>query len=181
MAKTAATVKPEAKPVDPYALMLDQIFDATLDILSASTGLAEQFDHQKGTMGAARMADVYSAIKTLNDTVEERVKILKGLVERIKTAVLPETFEREGVTTVTTESGYRVTVSSVMRASLGEDKQAAMQWLRDNELGELIIETVNASTLSAAAKQMLLEGKELDPDLFRAAIMPTTSVTKVRK
>jgi hypothetical protein len=57
-------------------------------------------------------------------------------------------------------------------------KEAAFEWLRENGLGELITETVNASTLSAQARKMLEDGTELDADIFNVSVFPTTSITK---
>ena len=116
----------------------------------------------------------------LSDAVDE----LGKLVENLKTTQIPQLFEDHNVRNVSVEVdgiAYRVGVSQRVVASVkADDKAKAYDWLRTHELGALVIETVNSSTLASTAKAMLEEGKELDPDLFNVAIMPTTSVTKVK-
>lgn len=58
-------------------------------------------------------------------------------------------------------------------------KQAAYWWLRLNGMGSLITETINASTLSAAARKQMEDGKDLPETYFKVDIVPNTSVTKV--
>jgi aspartate aminotransferase-like enzyme len=125
-------------------------------------------------------AEMYVDIKNLNDRYEELGKLLGATVEELKLKIIPAKFESSKTTTWTSSRGFRVTISGLTRASMGENKEAAKEWLRKNGLGAIIQETVNASTLSATAKALLEEGKELDPDLFKTTLMTTTSVTKVK-
>lgn len=61
-----------------------------------------------------------------------------------------------------------------------EGKDAAYWWLRLNNLGDLISETVNAGTLAAAAKARLDQGFDMPEAYFNSAFMPNTSVTKTK-
>jgi len=128
-----------------------------------------------------KAVEMYVALKTLADDYDEVGKALTETVTELKQKTIPEKFETEGVSSFTTTSGYRVTVSVTPRASMKGDKLLCFQWLRDNNLGDIVTETVNASTLSSVAKSMLEEGKELDPDLFLTYLQPNTSVTKIKK
>jgi hypothetical protein len=128
---------------------------------------------------SAEVAAAYVAIKTLNDTYNETGKIISKVVDEIKHVILPECFEREGLSSFTTKSGYRVTVSSTVRATIA-DKVGGYEWLRENGLGDIITETVNASTMGAVAKGMLEEGKELPDQFFKTYIQSSTSITKTK-
>ncbi len=144
-------------------------------------GVIDEFDYFKPNLTAAQLAAVYAPLKEFIDLVDTTMKPLVALREAMKVGIIPEAFEREGLTSITTASGKRVTVSQLVRAAIAGDKEAAFQWLRDNDLSEIVIETVNASTLSSVAKTLIEEGKELDPDLFKTTILPSTSVTTTRK
>ncbi len=96
--------------------------------------------------------------------------------------MIPEAFERESISSFTTDNGYRVTVSQRFFASILEGmKDVAFEWLRKNKLGDLIQPTVNAGTLSAEGKRMLEEGRELPEQIFSTHYKPSTSLTKVAK
>lgn len=72
----------------------------------------------------------------------------------------------------------RVSVAYRFSASI-IDKEKGLEWLRGNGHGGLIQETVNSSTLSAFAKDMLEnQGIELPPDIFKVGTSPYTSITK---
>ena len=130
-------------------------------------------------LGIAEACEVFRGLKELNDKYSETGKLLSAAIEVLKHNIIPEKFESSKVSSFTTTTGYRVGISMLTRASM-TDKEGGKQWLRDNGLGDLITETVNASTLSATAKSLLEEGgKELDPQFFKTSIVPTTSVTRV--
>lgn len=126
----------------------------------------------------------FTTLKLFDDALEEVAKDVGKIKDLLKEVKIPARVEAEGVTTQTFMHGnnkYRVTVAENVRASLpAENRAAGFAWLRAHDLGDLIVETVNASTLSATARTLLEEAKELDPDLFKVAIVPTTSVTKVK-
>lgn len=129
---------------------------------------------------ASEQAQLLVTLRNVNEKIEAATKPLADLAETLAKATLPASFEREGVTTFTTANGYRVTISTRMYASvLPGCKDAAMEWLKANNLGDIIQPTVNASTLSGVAKTLLEEGRELPEDLFRAHYQPAASVTKV--
>lgn len=130
-------------------------------------------------MKLADAAENYVVLKQLDEKLEDVAKGLGKIVEEIKTKTMPTLFERDKLTSCNTKMGYRVGVSMLTRASM-VDKEAAKQWLKDNGLGDIVTETVNAQTLAATAKTLLEDGKELDPELFNVILVPTTSVTKIK-
>jgi hypothetical protein len=60
------------------------------------------------------------------------------------------------------------------------DKQMGFEWLRDNNHGGVIQETVNAQTLGALAKELNNAGVDLPAPTFTTSIMTYTSITKVK-
>lgn len=142
-----------------------------------------QAELQTKTEGAdvVAMTRFLVQLRTLSEQVEATTKPFNDLYNEFKDVRVPKAFEDAGVPTVNLDEGFRVTVSHKVRASVkGGMKEQALQWLRDNGLGDIVSETVNSSTLSAVARTMVEENRELDADLFSVHIMPTTSVTKVK-
>ena len=136
----------------------------------------------------AALADVvefaraFVKLRELKDEIDETFKAFDAFYTKTKDVDLPLKFDEAKVPTVTLDEGFRVTVAHNVRASVKKDKkQEAMDWLRANGLGDIVSETINASTLAAVAKSMTEENRELDPDLFSVYILPTTSVTRTGK
>lgn len=129
------------------------------------------------------LARFFVSVRQMKDHLEAEIKPFDAFYEQLAKVTLPETFDRHGVPSVTLDEGYRVQVSHAVRASIrgGVDKEAAYAWLRDNELAEIVTETVNASTLSAVAKTMAEENKELPSDLFNVAVLANTSFNRTKK
>ena len=114
---------------------------------------------------------------------DENLKYLKSrfgeLHKRMKEEIVPKKFTEQGVSSMTV-NGYRFTVSASSRTSIQKDKKdAAYDWLRDNGLEDLITETVNSSTLSATARDLMSEGVDLPDDVFNIYSFDNTSITKV--
>jgi hypothetical protein len=60
-------------------------------------------------------------------------------------------------------------------------KDEAFAWLKDNDLGDIIQETVNSNTLSAQAKLLLEDkGLDMDPELFNTYWQNNVSKTKAK-
>ena len=126
------------------------------------------------------IAKLFMEIRDLQDNIAALAKEMKAVYDLARHVTLPAVFKEHETKTVTAY-GYRFTVSDLLRASIkGGMKEEAFAWLRDNNLEDLITETVNASTLSAEAKRQIEEGFGLDEDLFNLNYLQTTSMTKVK-
>lgn len=131
---------------------------------------------------AVEMARAFVHVRRVKDELDELTKRFGKLYEELKTVKLPAKLEQAGVPSITLAEGYRVGVSHLVRAAIKpEAREAAYAWLREHDLGDLITSTVNASTLSAAAKAMQEDNLELDPEFFNVHILATTSVTRTAK
>lgn len=132
--------------------------------------------------GAVNLARAFVAFHRLNDKLDALDKAFEATFADLKGVVIPAAFEAEGLPNVPLSEGYRVGIAHNFRASIKEGMRSeAYQWLRENGLGDLITTTVNASTLSAAAKHRLEEdNKDFPEELFSVAIMLNTSVTTTK-
>ena len=115
------------------------------------------------------------AVRNLHARLKEIAADVNDLADYLSMSLVPEAMQAAGFTTVNHSVG-RVSISSRVSAAM-IDKPGAMAWLREHDLGDLIIETVNAQTLSAQAKQMLEAGDELPAEHFRVKTSTYTSIT----
>lgn len=105
-------------------------------------------------------------------------KQLDELEKQLSHEAVPDAMRAHEVRTVTVEGIGRVSLSNRWSCSI-LDKPEAFKYLRDTGNGALIIETVNAQTLAAFARELNEEkGTELPEHLFKTSVMTTTSITK---
>lgn len=123
----------------------------------------------------------FNDLRIVNEILKETQKALTEIAESLSREAVPEAMRAKKVKTLTLEGIGRITISSRWSASIiPEKKPLAYDWLRDGGNGSLIVETVNAQTLSSFAKDLFVtEGKELPDDMFKVGQMTYTSITKV--
>ena len=143
-------------------------------------------DLDKATKGGAvALARAFVVFHRLNERMlsqEKSFKDFKSLYSTTKELTFPQVMEAAGIDNVPLAEGFRVGVSHVWRASVKPgQKEAAMVWLEENEMRDIITEVINASTLSALAKELHEnQNKDLPEEIFTAAQLPNTSVTKTK-
>lgn len=115
------------------------------------------------------------------DALDETRKKLYFLLEELNKVVLPEMMTENKVKTISLDSVHkRFTVNQRVSASI-IDKEKGYEWLRTTGNGALIVEQVNAQTLSAFAKRYIQdEGKELPEDIFKVGTSYYMSATKIK-
>ena len=151
-------------------------------LLAAARQMQEQVEED--TRQVLIKADTYEMVQHFVDLrdVGEDIKIVRKSLEivedRLSHSEIPDHFNRLKIKTVTYDDIGRVSIGHKWSCSM-IDKQVGFQWIRGNGHGGLIIETVNASTLAAFAKNLSeTEGKSLPQDKFTTSINPYTSITK---
>lgn len=132
--------------------------------------------------GPVQLARAFVVLHRLNERLlsqDKALKPMKALWGDYKEFKVPEAFEQAGVPNVSLDEGFRVGVAIRTVASVVPgQKAAAFTWLQENGAEDLIQETINASTLSAFAKEKGEKNEELPADIFKVSLMPNTSVTK---
>jgi len=176
----------EAVPVVPVPplLKLDDIHKMGLPVEKAliklNIAVREAMGEIKGHGDrAAHLAQIYSKLRTAQEILTLQIKDFEAVISVVQGVLIPESFEREQLQTLTTMNGDRLTVVMKLYASVnGENKDKAYKWLRDNGHGAMIQETINASSLSAFAKAELAEGRELPDEIFSIFTKPSTTLTR---
>lgn len=121
----------------------------------------------------------YDQVRKATALIKEAREALAGIEERLSREHVPHALRSNNIKTITVEGVGRVSLGTRWSASM-PDKQAGFEWLRANEHGGVIQETVNAQTLGALAKELNDGGIELPAPTFVTNIMTYTSITKVK-
>jgi hypothetical protein len=116
----------------------------------------------------------------LRDTIRrlaEKLTTLQKHLDALSMEQLPTMFANQNVKTINLENVGRVTVGVRWYASM-PDKETGLGWLRQTNNQGLIIETVNAQTLGAFAREETAKGRPLPSDVFKVTSTPYISITK---
>lgn len=176
--KPKATLPRAVVDTVPSSIKVAKLLDQLTALLPAVQQEAD-VAIMNGALGAAR---AFVVLHRLNSKLDDFCKAYSAYYDECKKEKLPHAIETSGQKFIALVEGYRVGISYRTLASIKEGmRDMAFQWLRKNKLGDLIISTVNASTLSAAAKHMKEEAnQDLPDDLFNVADVPNASVTATK-
>lgn len=124
---------------------------------------------------AARLAELRDQISNK----ESEVSLLKQEREILQKKVLPEKMSADGMQNVTVKGVGRLSIRPDMQVSvLAENRMLLQRWLKDNGFGELVVETINSSTLKAFVKEQVNEGNDLPFDLINIHAFEQVTLTK---
>lgn len=158
---------------------IDEVSDRVDMITRAMTGAIPELikNHSLG-----EIIDTFTTFEDAADRVSKSVIALAKIVSYAREVSLPERLDGDEIKTFTADSGDRMTRTSRIFASIiPEQKDGAFEWLRANDYQALIQETVNSSSLSAAAKELIENGMELPDHLFNSHYKDGVSITRKKK
>lgn len=97
---------------------------------------------------------------------EAELKLLKQRREELRKQVIPDRMKALGMV-IGNKGNFSFALGKIhletrLYTSI-EDKEAAFKWLRDNNAGDLIVETVSGSAMGALVREIREEGGELPP------------------
>jgi len=121
----------------------------------------------------------YDHLRQVTAAIKESREALEQIEMKLSREQVPDVMRAHNIRNITIEGVGRVTLGTRWSASM-PDKTAGFEWLRANEHGGVIQETVNAQTLGALAKELNNEGTELPAPTFTTNIMTYTSITKAK-
>jgi hypothetical protein len=131
-------------------------------------------DHPLETLAAAMrvMKDRHEDLKASASSVWE-------VYEKLSMRIVPPVMQDSGIRTMKIDGVGRLQLGEVFNAKIVADKQTGYEWLRANGLGDLITETVNASSLKASLKDWLKKGKASPPeDIIEINVLPQATVVR---
>lgn len=124
---------------------------------------------------AARLAELRDQISSK----ESEVSLLKQERDILQKKVLPEKMGADGMKNITITGVGRLSIRPDMQVSvLAENRMLLQRWLKDNGFGELVVETINSSTLKAFVKEQVGEGNDLPFDLINIHAFEQVTLTK---
>lgn len=128
----------------------------------------------------AELAEVGTLLRDLKE-VHEALESLKSHVGKVydfyRTAVVPARMEDAGVETVKISGVGRLGLTSDLNVSC-PDKIEAFKWLEEIGSGDLIQDTVNASSLKAMLKRRLQSGEDIPEEIYVIKPFTRASITK---
>lgn len=160
--------------------------DVTLEAIAQlqrqliSVGEMVQNDTDTTVKGGDHIAVIkhYDHLRIAVAKIKEAREALAQIEERLSRETVPEVLREQNIKTITVIGVGRVTVSSRWSASM-LDKDAGINWLKNNGFPSIVQETVNAQTLAATAKNLsVTEGRDLPSDIFKVGMTTYTSITK---
>jgi len=136
-------------------------------------------DYEKLTLIEA--VEAMNEMRKQLDSFGEVKSYYQKIYDHLRMTRVPEIMDNDAINTITFDDIGRVTLTSDIYASIPtERKDDAWDWLRDNNHGGIIKETINAGTLKATLKVIIKKGELLPPDLFKVTPYSRASITKVK-
>lgn len=135
------------------------------------------------------LAERMKELNELKDYIENMLLYANAEYDIIRINLIPKAMEAENLESPVTVAGVgRITLTGDMFVSIGnaepeegvDYKQEFYNWLHQNGMGDLIQETVNASTLKAWVKKRITEGAPYPSDLLKVTPFTRASITKAK-
>jgi hypothetical protein len=112
------------------------------------------------------------------EEAEKALKEINAHYDVLRFELVPEQMEEDGTERITIAGIGRVSLTADIQVQVLKANQPALyDWFRSNKLGDLIVNTVNSSTLKAWVKRRIQAG-ELVPDVIKVTPMTRASITK---
>lgn len=160
----------------------------TTDIWAESEKIRERLeafiqDIERLTESALERNDIPTAVVHYAQVREAVANIRQSMTrlgeheDMLSYEILPTMFGNQNVKTIRVENVGRVSIIDRWSASM-INKARALNWLRETGNEGLIIETVNAGTIGAFAKDKARDGEPLPSDIFTVKATPHISIAK---
>lgn len=150
-------------------------------IEETANGVENWYNSVKDAAGnkPSDIAKAYWHIKTNHEELDKQRKRIYHVMDALDKYLLPKIMEENGMDMLRIpELGRSFSVRNVLSASM-IDREAGIEWLRDNGHGDIVQETVNAGTLASFMRNLVLE-EGIDPpeEIFKISTYNKTNTTK---
>jgi hypothetical protein len=120
-----------------------------------------------------------SELKNRIDSMKEEMKDLNKEYDRLRLEEIPSLMEDQGIERLSVDSVGTIYLTSDLYASIpAAGREGAYEWLGDHGYGDLVTQTVNASTLKAFVKGAIERGEELPDELFKVSPFTRAAIRK---
>lgn len=126
------------------------------------------------------LAKEFKRLKQTKEFMEAELSGITAAFDVLRMESIPNKMEAEGIENIKLEGIGRLGLTADMFLSVRGDKKADLyDWLKINGFGELIQDSVNASTLKAFVKEQIKKGKPIPTDCLTMTPFQRASITKV--
>lgn len=151
--------------------------------------LETQVRNEKKTLTPMMALKLMDLVFRHKEIVSDMIKSpLEKLYDILRFTVVPEVFADNEITTLTLEGIGRCNIMDDISVTMMGDnkeekeihKQAFYQWLRDNEMEDIITQTVNAQTLAAFVRRQIQsqDGLKLPYDDIKVTPVTRAQITR---
>ena len=140
----------------------------------------DEFKDQTEGMEVAEAARIQNRLREVLEKADQIKTHIQKIYDFMRYTRMPEVMDTHDIESVRIEGIGRVYLLSDYNVSTkAGQKQAAVEWLIENGFGDIVQETVNASTLKAVIKkEVIAKGKEVPEDLFNVSPFTRSQITK---
>jgi hypothetical protein len=158
---------------------IERLRNVCFTLTTLAEWIREETNEAVATQDHIAIIKHYDQLRQATALIKESREALEQIEMKLSREQVPDALRAHQIRTITVEGVGRVSLGTRWSASM-PDKAAGFEWLRANDHGGVIQETVNAQTLGALAKELNEEGTELPAPTFTTNIMTYTSITKVK-
>jgi hypothetical protein len=140
------------------------------------------YQERLGTLSAKELAAEMAGVEAASDYMDSIYKCLHAEYDLIRNKMLPDAMEKEGIASPMNLVGVGkiVLTADAFVAVKSGMKEQLFDWLRANNLGDLMKEDIASSTLKAFVKGRIRDGKEYPDDLINVTPVTRASITKLK-
>lgn len=142
--------------------------------------MAESFQEKYESVSVVECARQMVALKEQIDEIKKlTLNPLQAEHDSLKYSIIPDKMDEMEVSTLNIKELGRVTVSNTLGVTTIKEKKAELyEWLKEEGYEDLIVPTVNSSTLAAFVREQIKEGNELPYECINITPSRVASVTK---
>lgn len=130
------------------------------------------------------LVDMIRAMSSTQKSLEDAKEVTKQWNARydyLRLQAIPNAMESAGVENMNVEGVGRVGLTADMWITIpAAQREAAYKWLRENGHGDIITNTVNASSMKALAKSLIKDGVEIPAPLIKITPYLRASITETK-
>lgn len=113
----------------------------------------------------------------LNEQADSCKSRIGKIYDWSRMGLVPEKMEQAGVDGFTLTGVGRVSLTADLSVSM-PDKVAGYAWLEEHGMGDLVTQTVNASSLKAVIRRRLRDGEAVPGEIFKVSPFTRASITR---
>lgn len=152
------------------------------ELVSLGDAPSQRGQELRARLSTYPLEDYARVLRKLKDEHEElktKAASIWKLYETAAQQIVPALMTTAGVKTMNVEGAGRLQLDNMMNVSI-INKDQGYEWLREHGLGDIIVPTVNSSTLKATMKDWLKKGHALPPeDVVSVAVYQQAKVVRV--